>query len=92
MVELYGASILVEEMERVAQGIENNTISQHDEACELLMRSIIQLPDYLDRLASGHRDIPLVLLPLLNDLRTIRGETLLSESIMFFTKSQCVIA
>ena len=28
-----------------------------------LMRGIVQLPDYLERLQGGHRDIPIVLLP-----------------------------
>ena len=35
------------------------------------MRGIVQLPDYLERLQSGHRDIPIVLLPLLNELRAV---------------------
>jgi hypothetical protein len=83
MVELYGASLLAEEMECVARAIAGNTVSQHDDACEVLMRAILQLPDYLDRLIAGHRDIPLVLLPILNDLRAVRGENLLSENAMF---------
>ncbi len=83
MVELYGASLLAEEMEQVARAIADRSISQHDEACEVLMRATLQLPDYLDRLIAGHRDIPLVLLPLLNDMRAIRGENLLSENSMF---------
>ena len=47
------------------------------------MRGIVQLPDYLERLQSGHKDIPIVLLPLLNDLRATRGEKLLTESVLF---------
>ncbi|MEP6940835.1 MAG: Hpt domain-containing protein, partial [Rudaea sp.] len=42
-----------------------------------------QLPDYLERLQSGHKDIPIILLPLLNDLRAARGEKLLTESVLF---------
>ena len=38
-----------------------------DDACATLMRGVVQLPDYLERLQGGHRDIPIVLLPLLND-------------------------
>ena len=40
-------------------------------------------PDYLERLQGGHKDIPIVLLPLLNELRAARGETGLSESVLF---------
>jgi len=83
MVELYGASLLAEEMEQVAIAISDQSVSQHNDACEVLMRATLQLPDYLDRLIAGHQDIPLVLLPLLNDLRAVRGENLLSENAMF---------
>ncbi len=83
MVELYGASLLAEEMEQVARAIADKSVARHDEACDVLMRAILQLPDYLERLISGYRDIPLVLLPLLNDLRAVRGENLLSENYMF---------
>lgn len=83
MVELYGASLLAEEMEQVARAMAAQTVTRHDDACDVLMRSILQLPDYLDRLIAGYRDIPLVLLPVLNDLRAVRGENLLSENHMF---------
>lgn len=83
MVELYGASLLAEEMEHVAKALAGNTVNRQSEACEVLMRAILQLPDYLDRLIAGSRDIPLVLLPILNDLRAVRGEILLSENAMF---------
>ena len=83
MVELYGASLLAEEMEQVAKAITDESVSQHDDACEVLMRAILQLPDYLERLIAGYQDIPLVLLPLLNDLRAVRGDNLLSANAMF---------
>jgi len=83
MVELYSASLLAEEMEQVTKAIAGDSVKQHDNACEILMRAILQLPDYLERLISGGRDIPLVLLPVLNDLRAIRGESQLSENFMF---------
>jgi chemosensory pili system protein ChpA (sensor histidine kinase/response regulator) len=83
MVELYGASLLAEEMEQVAKALLEGNIHQLEDAYGVLMRSILQLPDYLERLMRGGRDIPLVLLPLLNDLRAVRGEALLSENAMF---------
>jgi chemosensory pili system protein ChpA (sensor histidine kinase/response regulator) len=83
MVELYGASLLAEEMEQVAKALLEGEIRQQDDAYDVLMRSMLQLPDYLERLMQGGRDIPLVLLPLLNDLRAVRGENLLSENAMF---------
>ncbi|HEX3895136.1 MAG TPA: Hpt domain-containing protein, partial [Rudaea sp.] len=83
MVELYGAAMVVEEMERVALALLDGNVKPQDETYAVLMRGIVQLPDYLERLQSGHKDIPIVLLPLLNDLRATRGEKLLSESVLF---------
>src|SRR5260370_19042642 len=83
MVELYGAAMVVEEMERVALGLLDGQIKAADDTYSILMRGIVQLPDYLERLQSGHKDIPIVLLPLLNDLRATRGEKLLTESVLF---------
>lgn len=83
MVELYGAAMVVEEMERLALGLLDGQIKQAEDAYTVLMRGMVQLPDYLERLQSGHRDIPIVLLPLLNDLRACRGEKLLSETALF---------
>ena len=83
MVELYGAAMVVEDMERLADALVGDRIRQRDEGYSVLMRGMVQLPDYLERLQSGHKDIPIVLLPLLNDLRACRGENLLSESSLF---------
>lgn len=83
MVELYGAAMVTEEMERLATALLEQEVADRDEAYTVLMRGIVQLPDYLERLQSGHKDIPIVLLPLLNDLRSARGERGLSESVLF---------
>src|SRR5690348_1076305 len=83
MVELYGAAMVVENMERLAEGLVVDSVKQREEGYSVLMRGMVQLPDYLERLQSGHKDIPIVLLPLLNDLRAVRGENLLSESALF---------
>ncbi len=83
MVELYGAAMVVENMERLAEALLAGSVRQLEESYSVLMRGMVQLPDYLERLQSGHRDIPIVLLPLLNDLRACRGENLLTESALF---------
>ncbi|MCE5234310.1 MAG: Hpt domain-containing protein [Xanthomonadaceae bacterium] len=91
MVELYGAAMVVEEMERLAQALLDDQVRQRDDAYGVLMRGMVQMPDYLERLQSGHKDIPLVLLPLLNDLRACRGEKLLSESVLFTPDLQAAL-
>ncbi len=83
MVEFYGAALLAEEMENLAQAMLNGTVSRMQDAQEVLMRSLLQLPAYLERVKTGRRDVPVVILPLLNDLRAARGEHLLSETAMF---------
>ncbi len=83
MVEFYGAAMLAEEMEAVAQAMLDDKVSNSREAREVLMQAILQLPNYLDHIKLGHRDLPVVLLPVLNDLRGARGESLLSETSFF---------
>lgn len=83
MVEFYGAALLAEEMEYLAQALIDGRVSSQSEALEVLMQAILQLPAYLERIQSARRDLPMVVLPLLNDLRTARGEKLLSETSLF---------
>ena len=83
MVEFYGAALLAEEMEQLAQALLENRVSNQGEALEVLMQAILQLPVYLDRIQTARRDLPMVVLPLLNDLRAARGEKLLSETSLF---------
>ncbi|MBU6954167.1 Hpt domain-containing protein [Hahella sp. HN01] len=83
MVEFYGAALLAEEMEKLAQAVLQETVPHPDEAIEVLMRAILQLPNYLNRLQSSRRDLPVILLPILNDLRASRGESLLSDTSLF---------
>src|SRR5471032_1201802 len=83
MVEFYGAALLAEEIEALALALQAERVSQRDESIRLLQQALGQLPLYLDRVHSARRDLPLVVLPLLNDLRSARGESLLSETSLF---------
>ena len=83
MVELYGASLLAEELELLAKAIHSNNVKNKDEAFEVLIRGSLQLPDYLEKLQAGQKDTPIVLLPLFNDMRAARSEALLSETALF---------
>lgn len=83
MVELYGAVMIAEEMENLVVAVQENKISKKEDAYDILMRAILRLPDYLEHLQSGQQDVPLALLPLLNDMRAICGQSLLSESAFF---------
>src|SRR5687767_12907809 len=83
MVELNAPAMVAEEMERLALALQRGEVAALEDACAVLMRGVVQLPDYLERLQGGHRDIPIVLLPLLNELRAARGVVALSESVLF---------
>ncbi|MBS0581438.1 MAG: Hpt domain-containing protein [Proteobacteria bacterium] len=84
MLEIYGAALLAEEMEHVAQYLLATHAERKSQAESLdaLMRAMVQLPGYLERVLAGGRDLALVLLPLLNDLRAVRGSSLLSEGTL----------
>lgn len=83
MVEFYGAALLAEEMEKLCLALINGQVSRVADGQEVLMRAILQLPPYLERVKASRRDLPVVLLPLLNDLRAVRGEPLMSETALF---------
>ena len=83
MVELYGSAMAAEEIENLVQALIDGKVSNRNDAYEVLIRGILQLPDYLEHLLEGHADTPMLLLPLLNDLRAARGAPLLSENALF---------
>ncbi|HEX7011944.1 MAG TPA: Hpt domain-containing protein, partial [Steroidobacteraceae bacterium] len=84
IAEVYGAALLAEEMGQVARYLIDNFGDRRHlaEGLDALMRAMVQLPTYLERVMSGGRDMALVLLPLLNDLRAVRGHALLSEGTL----------
>jgi len=83
MIEFYGAALFAEEIEQLALALQQGHVAQEAEAVQLLHQAMNQLPVYLERVHSARRDLPLVVLPLLNDLRSARGESLLSETSLF---------
>ncbi len=83
MVEFYGAALLAEEMEHLVEALQHQRVPHRDEALHLMLQALGQLPLYLDRVQNARRDLPLVVLPLINDLRSARGESLLAETSLF---------
>ena len=79
-LQLIGPARLTEEMQTVCEDLQAESLPNRDEAAEALMLALIQLPDYLDKLEAGQTDIPMVLLPSINDLRGSRGAAPLSEA------------
>ena len=83
ITETYGAALLVEEMELTCSFLSALRSGKgREDGLDALTRAMVQLPVYIERLLGGGRDIALVLLPMLNDLRAARGEPLLSEGTL----------
>ncbi|MFV2003666.1 MAG: Hpt domain-containing protein, partial [Gammaproteobacteria bacterium] len=83
MVEVYGASMLAEEMQHTATALLEGKVESAYDAYDVLMRAMLQLPDYLESIQAGKMDAPIMLMPLINDLRAARNEGLLSEGVLF---------
>ncbi|MGD8578132.1 MAG: Hpt domain-containing protein, partial [Lysobacterales bacterium] len=82
-MEQRGASILTDEMIAVGGHMLHNGKANVEESLNALTDAIIVLPSYLDRLQAGHEDLPILLLPTLNELRATYDESLLSEGTLF---------
>ena len=80
---LNGAEQVMEEMYRLCSQLLEDENADRQQALEALMDGLVVLPAYLDRLQSGHQDIPVVLLPLINKLRSAHGEEELTEGTLF---------
>ena len=83
MVEIEGATMLAKEMEQLALALTEEKVKHKDEAAEVLAAGILQLPGYLESLYHGNPDLPLVLLPMLNDFRASQDSELLTEGDFF---------
>lgn len=83
MVELHGGALLAEEMEKLARALIEKSVNNTADAHEVLMRAILQLPVYLERVKTARSDDPASLMGLLNDLRAVRGENLFTETQLF---------
>lgn len=88
IVEIHGAALLAEEMEQTCLAVhEGDDETNAGQAAEALTAAMVQLPAYLERIMGGGSDVALVLLPLLNDLRTSRNRPILSEGTMLLLNS-----
>ena len=83
VLEYYGAALLVEEMELLTLALGEEQTDDKAKTFEVLLHGIAQFKGYLERLEEGKTDLPILLLPILNDIRSCRGEKLLSAGAIF---------
>ncbi len=82
IIEVQGGTLLAEEMEQLLTALIRERAEPN--ALEVLMQGLLQLPDYLERLQGGARDLPVALLPLINELRDVRHEAHLTPDLVFY--------
>jgi len=83
MVEFYGAALLSEELEKLAQKLVDQNVKATEENLSILMQGILQLPNYLDKVKEYQQDLPIVLLPIINEIRTACHEEMMSAGVLF---------
>jgi len=82
-MEQRGVTMLTDEMLAVGGNMLRDEEGNFKESLSALSDAVIVLPSYLDRLQAGHDDLPILLLPTLNELRASYDESLLSEGTLF---------
>ncbi|MGD8235072.1 MAG: hypothetical protein PVJ65_02915, partial [Chromatiales bacterium] len=84
VINLHGASMLTDELEAVLKFLLKRNISgKEEDILQAIFSGILSLQDYLERIEKGAPDVPVILLPVLNELRASRQKHLLSESAFF---------
>jgi chemosensory pili system protein ChpA (sensor histidine kinase/response regulator) len=83
MSGFHGGAMIASEIEALAQGLLNKTVSHKKEAVEVLQKAIVELPVYLESALKTKSDQPSLVFSLLNDLRATRDASLMSECTVF---------
>ena len=83
ILEFYGAALLVEDMQKAATRLKEPKDKRPEDIYEALLQATLALESYLDKLHKDQTDLPIALLPILNDLRAAIEEPLLSENALF---------
>ncbi len=79
VARIYGAALIAAHLEQLADALNRNAVSDRAAAADALMLGIVQLPAYLERLEKGEPDIPVSLLPLVNEIRSAQGQAAVSR-------------
>ena len=83
MLEFRTAEQLALELDLAAQALLAGRIPQTDDVLEALMAGLVQLPAYIQFARAEGRDEPSTLVPLIQDLRALRGAQVSLEAAAF---------
>jgi hypothetical protein len=82
-----GANMLAKELVELFDALIQHKVSNVSAAQEAAAEGLLQLSEYLKHLQDGYADLPVVVLPTLNNLRAARDAGLLSEHLVFLPEA-----
>ena len=83
LLDAEGAYMLNREIVLLMDAVRQNNVDSKDDACRVCADGLLQLSEYLKHLHDGYADLPVIVLPMLNNLRAARKAELLSEHLVF---------
>lgn len=83
ILDTEGAYMLGREVVLLMDAIRQEKVKNWQEACTITADGLLQLSEYLKHLRDGYADLPVIVLPMLNNLRAAREAELLSEHLVF---------
>ena len=83
ILDTEGAYMLGREVALLMDAIRQEKVKNWQEACAVTADGLLQLSEYLKHLRDGYADLPVIVLPMLNNLRAAREAELLSEHLVF---------
>ncbi|WP_020561013.1 hypothetical protein [Thiofilum flexile] len=78
-----GAFMLAREITLLLAALAQNKIARKPETYQITADGMVQIVEYLHHLQEGYADLPVIILPTLNNLRAAREVDLLSEHLVF---------
>ncbi len=90
MTGVQGGERLALEMYELVADLLAKKVTDVASSVRILQKGIVQIIEYLQHLQDGYADLPIVILPLLNELRAARGADLLSELLVFLPEEGAI--
>ncbi len=90
MTGVQGGERLALEMHALVQDLLEKKVNDIASSVRMLQKGVMQIVEYLQHLQDGYADLPIVILPLLNELRAARGAGLLSELLVFLPEEGAI--
>jgi len=90
MAECRGGMLLADETIQLIEAVLDGQLTNRNDAHEVLVQAAIKLPVYIKQIVQTGIDEPETLIGLLNDLRTVSGKELFSESPLFVPNISCL--